>query len=96
MEMVRMFSVERTGGMMCISRLFECWPCQRSFRKLSDLLQHVETAFCRGGYWRENHAVGNLVQFVRDNLTAMVTAREQNNQSVTGGNSLVTSPGVGS
>ncbi|KAL1970279.1 hypothetical protein VTN77DRAFT_5439 [Rasamsonia byssochlamydoides] len=55
--------------------IFRCWTCQRSYHRLSDLLQHVETRSCREGYWKGAGGTGVLVQFIRDNLKKAVTTR---------------------
>lgn len=61
--------------------IFRCWTCQRSYHRLSDLLQHVETRFCREGYWKGAGCTGVLVQFIRENLKDAVNTRRSLNEN---------------
>ncbi|KAL2217072.1 hypothetical protein M432DRAFT_582305 [Thermoascus aurantiacus ATCC 26904] len=56
-------------------KLFACRECPRSFGRLSDLMQHIDTRACPATYWRGTASVGNLVEYLRRNLRRAVDVR---------------------
>lgn len=57
------------------NQLFTCQTCHRSYKRMSDLLQHVETRACPEGYCMGNGITERMVQYVQENLKSAIVAR---------------------
>ncbi|KAL2007356.1 hypothetical protein VTN00DRAFT_8794 [Thermoascus crustaceus] len=53
---------------------FACRECPRSFNRLSDLMQHIDTRSCPANYFTNSESVGPMVTYIRNNLRDAVDA----------------------
>jgi hypothetical protein len=64
------------GYQVLDNRLFSCHTCHKSYARLSDLLQHVETRSCPEGYCKGTGVTEHMVQYVQANLKAIIERRK--------------------